>query len=246
MVEGNADQKSPENWKSPQKILVILAHPDDPEFFCGATIARWTQIGHTVEYCLLTRGDKGVRGEVVDREALMHLREEEQIQAAKVLGVSRVRFLDFEDGYLQADLAARREVVAVLREVRPDVVVTSDPTNFFHREDRINHPDHRIAGQIVCEAVYPASGNPLYYPELLEKGLLPHEVRELWLTLTAQPNMMIDVTDTWELKIMALKHHRSQIANMEEMERMQRQRRIPESSEDNPRYVDSFRRIKFR
>ena len=246
MVEENVDQKNPENWSGPQKILVILAHPDDPEFFCGATIARWTRMGHLVEYCLLTRGDKGVRGEVVDRHSLSRLREEEQTRAAAILGVDQVRFLDFEDGYLQPDLAARREVVAVIREVKPDIVVTSDPTNYFHREDRLNHPDHRIAGQIVCEAVYPASGNPLYYPELREKGLEPHEIRELWLTLTAQPNMMIDVTETWELKIEALKQHRSQIANLEEMERLQRQRRTADSSDDNPRYVDSFRRIKFR
>ncbi len=246
MVEENAAQRNPENWSSPQKILVILAHPDDPEFFCGATIARWTRLGHSVEYCLLTRGDKGVRGELVDREILCRIREEEQKRAAAVLGVNHVRFLEFEDGYLQPNLAARREVVAVIREVKPDVVVTSDPTNFFHREDRINHPDHRIAGQIVCEAVYPASGNPLYFPELLERRLNPHEIKELWLTLTAQPNMMIDVTDTWELRISALRQHRSQIANMEEMERMQRQRRTADSSEDNPRYMDSFRRIKFR
>jgi LmbE family N-acetylglucosaminyl deacetylase len=203
-------------------------------------------MGHTVEYCLLTRGDKGVRGELVERESLSRLREEEQIRAAEILGVSQVRFLDFEDGYLQPDLTARGKVVEVIREVKPDVVVTSDPTNFFHREDRINHPDHRIAGQIVCEAVYPASGNPLYYPELLEKGLSPHEIKELWLTLTTQPNMMIDATETWELKIAALRQHRSQIGNMEEMERMQRQRRTADSSEDNPRYVDFFRRIKFR
>ncbi|GAP10668.1 uncharacterized proteins, LmbE homologs [Bellilinea caldifistulae] len=246
MDEENVDQKNPEKWSSPQKILVILAHPDDPEFFCGATVARWTRMGHTVEYCLLTRGDKGVRGEIVERETLSRLREEEQNRAAEILGVSQVRFLDFEDGYLQPDLIARGKVVAVIREVKPDVVVTSDPTNFFHREDRINHPDHRIAGQIVCEAVYPASGNPLYYPELLEKGLSPHEIKELWLTLTAQPNMMIDVTETWELKIAALRQHRSQIGDMEEMERMQRQRRTADSSEDKPRYVDFFRRIKFR
>jgi LmbE family N-acetylglucosaminyl deacetylase len=246
VAEESAAQKNPENWISPQKILVILAHPDDPEFFCGATIARWTRQGHTVEYCLLTRGDKGVRDELIDRETLSRIREVEQKRAAEILGVSRVRFLNFEDGYLQPDLNARREVVSVIREVRPDVVVTSDPTNFFHREDRINHPDHRIAGQIVCEAVYPASGNPMYYPELLERGLSPHEIKELWLTLTAQPNMMIDVTETWDFKIAALKQHCSQIANIDEMERIQRLRHTPDSSDDNPRYVDSFRRIKFR
>ncbi|MEW6180080.1 MAG: PIG-L deacetylase family protein [Chloroflexota bacterium] len=246
MAEENGEQRNLENWTAPQKILVILAHPDDPEFFCGATIARWTRMGHTVEYCLLTRGDKGVRGQPIDPQRLSRIREEEQSKAAQILGVKKVRFLDFEDGYLQPNLESRRAVVAVIREVKPDVVVTSDPTNYFHREDRINHPDHRIAGQIVCEAVYPASGNPLYFPELMAQGLEPHEVNELWLTLTAQPNMMIDVTDTWEKKIAALKQHRSQIADLNEMEKLQRKRHTADSTEDNPRYVDAFRRIRFR
>ncbi len=234
-----------EGWKRPQKILVILAHPDDPEYFCGASIARWTALGHTVEYCLLTRGDKGVRGNILDAGELMLTREVEQRQAASVLGVKSVRFLDYADGYLQPTIEARRAVVAVLREAKPDVVVTSDPTNFFHRDNRLNHPDHRIAGQIVCEAVYPACGNPMFFPELLVQGLVAHEIHELWLTLTGQPNFTIDVTEQWGLKIAALRHHRSQLADPDHMERMQRQRRTIESSEENPKYEDSFRRIIF-
>ncbi len=235
-----------EGWQCPQKILIVLAHPDDPEYFCGASIARWTALGHEVHYCLLTRGDKGVRGDVLDAGELMRTRELEQRRAAAVLGVKSIRFLNFADGYLQPTIDARRAVVAALREAKPDVVVSSDPTNFFHRDNRLNHPDHRIAGQIVCEAVYPACGNPMFFPELLAEGLAAHEIRELWLTLTWQPNLTIDVTEWWELKIAALKQHHSQLADPDQMERMQRQRRSAESSAENPKYEDGFRRIVFR
>lgn len=235
-----------EGWKDPQKILVVLAHPDDPEYFCGASIARWSALGHKVAYCLLTRGDKGVRGEVVNTNLLTHTREIEQRRAAKVLGVEGIRFLDFEDGYLQPNLEARKAIVSVLREEKPDIVVTSDPTTFFHRDDRLNHPDHRIAGQIVCEAIFPACGNPMFFPELLGQGLAAHTVRELWLTLTREPNLTLDVTNTWELKIEALRQHRSQLADPVQMEKNQRQRRTVVSSEKEPKYIDEFRRIVFR
>ena len=234
-----------EGWREVKKILVILAHPDDPEFFCGATIARWAELGHEVIYCLLTRGDKGVQNQVVSPRELARVREGEQQNAANVLGVKRVRFLDFEDGTLQPDLASRKTVVRVIREEKPDIVVTSDPTNFFPLTNRINHPDHRIAGQIVSEAIFPASGNPLYFPELNDEGLETHQVKEVWYTLTMQGNTEIDVTATWEKKIAALREHHSQIPDPEKMESNQRLRKTEDSSEENPRYRDKFYRVIF-
>ena len=234
----------PEGWQEKKKILVILAHPDDPEFFCGATLARWVKQGHTVEYCLLTRGDKGVQGnQAADPRALMALREVEQREAAAVLGVTQVQFLDFSDGYLQAGLEERKAVVRVIRQSRPDVVVSSDPLNYFIRNTRVNHPDHRTAGQIVIDAVFPACGNPMFFPELIAEGLEPHPIHELWFSLTGQGNVSIDVTDTWDQRVKALLHHKSQIPNLEQFFENQRNRRIPESSQENPIYMDSFRRI---
>jgi LmbE family N-acetylglucosaminyl deacetylase len=232
-----------ENWEGTRKILVILAHPDDPEFFLGATIRRWTQMGHQVQYCLLTRGDKGSDDRSMRSFDLAKLREVEQQEAAAELGVSVVRFLDYEDGCLEASMETRKRVTRIVREVRPDVVVSCDPTNFFPNEASINHPDHRAAGQIVVEAIFPAVGNPMYFPELLLEGLEPHSVKEVWLSVTGQPNVVLDVTATWEDKIRALKRHRSQIGDPQKLEERMRSRWTPESTPESPRYEEKFRRF---
>lgn len=235
-----------QNWEKPQKILVFLAHPDDPEFFCGASIAHWTSVGHEVVYCLFTRGERGVNGRVVDPQALMRQRREEQIAAANTLGVKRVTFLEFPDGYLVPDLEARRAAVRVIRQEQPDVVVTCDPLNYFPGPNRINHPDHRAAGQIVMDAVFPAAGNPMFFSELLEQeGLQPHNVREIWFSLTHRPNVKIEVTRFWEHKIAALRCHRSQIEDPEELEKRMRSRVAPDSDPQNPRYEEYFYRVVF-
>jgi LmbE family N-acetylglucosaminyl deacetylase len=236
----------PEGWDKPQTILLVLAHPDDPEFFLGATIARWTQAGHTVHYCLLTRGDKGVRDQSADPLELARTREHEQRAAADILGVSKIYFLDYEDGYLVPDIEARRAVTRVIRLFRPDILVSSDPTQLFG-DNNINHPDHRAAGQIVVDAVFPAAGNPLFFPELLEQeGLAPHSVNEVWLAVTGQPNTVINVTAFWEKKIEALHHHATQISDMNVLDERMRSRRTADSSPEAPRFEEKFRRIKYR
>ena len=234
-----------EGWEAPQKILIILAHPDDPEFFLGGSIGRWTEMGHKVDYCLFTRGDKGVNGKIVDPLELAKLREGEQQAAAAVLGVQSVQFLNYEDGYLTPDLNARREVVRVIRTLKPDIVVSCDPTNYFHRANRINHPDHRAAGQIVADAVFPAAGNPLFFPELRAEGLEAHNVKELWLSLPIAADISLDVTATWNLKFEALKQHKSQIADVEELRKNLWSRRTADSSAEHPRFLEHFRRIIF-
>lgn len=169
-------------WESPQKILVILAHPDDPEFFCGASIARWTNAGHHVTYCLLTCGDKGTKDRSLESSALCCIRQEEQRNAAAILGVNDVRFLDYSDGYLMPDLILRRDVTRVIRQVAPDILVTCDPTTLYFGESYLNHPDHRAAGQVVLDSVYPAARDHLNFIELWrDEKLEPHAVREVWI-----------------------------------------------------------------
>jgi LmbE family N-acetylglucosaminyl deacetylase len=236
----------PEGWETPQTILIILAHPDDPDFFLGATIARWTAHGHTVHYCLLTRGDKGVRDITADPVALASTREMEQRGAADTLGVQDIVFLDYMDGYLVPDLEARKAVTRVIRRFKPSVIVSCDPT-FVFGENNINHPDHRAAGQIVIDAVFPAAGNPLYFTELMEEEqLAPHHVNELWLSVTGQPNVVIDVSGFWESKIEALHHHVTQIGDMQQLDERMRARHTTDSTPENPRYEERFRRFKFR
>jgi LmbE family N-acetylglucosaminyl deacetylase len=231
-------------WENPQKILVILAHPDDPEFFCGATIANWTSHGHKVSYWLLTGGDKGTNDRKMQPVELVKIRKCEQEAAARVLGVEEIHFLDNPDGFLVSSLELRREVTRIIRQERPDILLTSDPTTYFPNNDAtINHPDHRAAGQIVIEAYFPAAGNPKYFPELLDQGYEPHSVKEVWFTLTHQPNTIRDVTQFWPRKIDALHQHISQIGDPVKLDERMRTRRAVDSTEDNPRYEEKFRRI---
>ncbi|MBN1148049.1 MAG: PIG-L family deacetylase [Anaerolineales bacterium] len=235
-----------DEWSSPQRILVILAHPDDPEFFCGASIARWSDAGHEVIYWLLTCGDKGADDRCVDPRDLCRIRHDEQQAAAAVLGVRQVNFLDYPDGHLVADLDLRRAITRIIRQVRPDILVTCDPNTLFVGNQRINHPDHRAAGQAALDAVFPAAGNPLYFPELLhEERLEPHTVREVWVSGTLTPNLVMDVTDLWERKLRALHEHKSQIGEPLAFTERMRARRADDSSAENPRYEERFLRIVF-
>jgi LmbE family N-acetylglucosaminyl deacetylase len=238
---------APGEWEKPQKILVILAHPDDPEFFCGATLARWARSGHEIHYFLLTCGDKGYDDIHATADLICTTRHAEQNAAAAIIGVKSVRFLDLEDGYLVPSLDLRREVVRAIRQTKPDILVTCDPTHLFAGDYYINHPDHRYAGQVVLDAVFPAASNPFFFPELItNEGLQPHRPSEVWVSLTSDPTITLDVTDTWEIKIRALKEHKSQIGDPIEFEQRMRARKSDRSTEENEYYEEKFRVIKFR
>lgn len=228
-----------------QRVLVVMAHPDDPEFYCGGTIARWASEGRHIHYCLLTRGGRGSDDGFVDPEALANLRVAEQQAAARVLGVQEVHFLDYPDGYLVADLTLRKDIVRVIRRVRPDILITSDPTNFFPSSRYINHPDHRAAGQAALDAVFPASGSALFFPELeRNEGLAPHKVKQVYVAGARDPNTAVDVTAYVERKLAALREHRSQIRDMDSLgERIRAWLLDPESAPDSPRYIERFQRI---
>jgi len=228
----------------PRRILVVLAHPDDPEYFCGATVARWTAEGKEVTYCLVTSGDKGADGQGVDAQELARTREDEQRAAAEVLGVTRVLFLRHEDGMLQPDLDLRRDIVRVIRRETPDLLVTCDPTTIFPRRTRINHSDHRAVGLATIDAVYPAAGSALFFPELLAEGLTPHKVRRVYLAGSQHPDTTVDVTPYIERKLDALRCHRTQIPDFEEVGSEVRQRmRDPESDDAAPRYLEHYLKL---
>ena len=239
--------KAPDAWEKSQRILVILAHPDDPEFFCGATLARWARAGHEIHYFLLTCGDKGFADATATAEHIRAVRRAEQNAAAAIIGVKSVQFLDLEDGYLVPSIDLRRQIVRVIRQIKPDILVTCDPTHLYAGDYYINHPDHRYAGQVVLDAVFPAADNPFFFPELIkDEGLQPHKPREVWVSLTGNPTVTLDVTDTWEIKIRALKEHKSQIGDPKEFEQRMRARKSEKSTEENEYYEENFRVIKFR
>lgn len=237
----------PENWNTPQHILVILAHPDDPEFFCGATLARWARAGHRVTYYLLTCGDKGfnpVTSPDMTPEKLCGIRHVEQNNAAKIIGADAVHFLDYQDGYLIPDLNLRRDIVRIIRAEKPDAIMTCDPQNLFATYG-INHPDHRACGQAVIDAVFPAAGNIAYFPELLAEGYPPHSPKEIWCSLTNQPNTTVDVTETWDIKINAILEHKTQVQDVEQLIKRMKARKTDDSAEENPRYEEKFRVVKY-
>lgn len=238
------DPINPEKWNSPRNILVIMAHPDDPEFFCGATIARWRALDHQVSYCLLTKGQRGTQDPEADPYVTGGIRMGEQLNAAGVLGVSNIRFLDYMDGELVADLQLRTELVRHIRELKPDVVVTSDPTNLFPGENRINHPDHRAAGQAVIDAIFPAAGNPGYKIEIEGVQIPAHHVEEVWLSQTTQPNFEVNVTAFLDTKINALLCHKSQVKlSREDLRAKLLGRTEPDAKPGEIVYLERFRRI---
>lgn len=234
-------------WTTPQKILVVLAHPDDPEFFCGATLAGWARQGHEITYLLLTCGDKGRNdnNRHLPAESLCQIRHAEQNAAARALGVQSVTFLEREDGTLQPDLSLRRDICREIRRHQPNILVTCDPQNLFASYG-LNHPDHRAAGQAALDAVFPAAGNELFFPELLAEGFAPHTPQEVWASLTSQPNVTLDVSADWETKIRALLEHHSQIGDPAQLETRLRARHTEDSTPEAPRYEEKFRVIRWR
>ncbi len=223
-------------------VLGVFAHPDDPEFFAGATLARWAAEGTEITLVLATSGDKGSSDPDMTSEALMAIREAEQRAAARVLGVRDVIFLRFADGELTPSLELRREIVRLIRLKKPDIVVTLDPTVFWFEGRGLNHPDHRAIGEATLAAVYPTARDRLNFLLLDQhEGLLPHKVRQVYIAGTSSPNTRVDVTAYLETKIAALREHRSQIPDMEAMAARLRSQIDPEAPVDAPRYVESFR-----
>ena len=199
------------------RSLVIVAHPDDAEFWAGGTIARWTDAGVAVTYCVLTDGETGGYDESVPRDDIPRIRRAEQLQAAALLGVNDVHFFGRGEGALRSDdLQLRRELVRLIRQVRPQRVITWSPEWNWQRF-RSCHPDHRAAGEITLHAIYPDAGNQFAYLSLREEGLDAWTVREVWLLNSAQVNHYVDVTETFERKVAAVRLHQSQIGNRQEL-----------------------------
>ena len=229
---------------TPGRVLVIMAHPDDPEFSAGGTIARWTSEGHEVVYALVTDGSKGTDDRDLTPQQLVALRREEQTAAARELGVHHIIFMDYPDGEVVPDLALRRDLVRVMRRVQPEIIVAPDPHTLFTTFGTINHPDHRAVGLAAMDAIFPAARNHNYFPELLAEGLEPVYVKEVYLSGTLHADTWIDVTATFERKLQALRAHKSQIADMDGLARRMRERmKQPDSPAEQPTYVEAFRHL---
>lgn len=188
--------------------MVIAAHPDDIEFGCAGTIAKWTAQGTLATYIVVTSGNIGTHDPAFTLESLAEHREKEQRAAAAVCGVHQVEFLRHNDGEVMPTLELRKELVKLIRQYKPEVVFSMDPTAFLSSSNYINHPDHRAVAVATVDAIAPVASMPLMYPEL---GA-PHAVHEVWIQWTERPDTWIDISTTIDLKMNALRQHKSQVS----------------------------------
>lgn len=229
----------------PERAMVVCAHPDDAEIGAGGTSALWASKGCEVTYVVCTNGSSGSNDPEMTSERIIEIRNDEQREAAEVIGVKNVVFLDHPDGQLEADRVLLAELVQVIRTYKPDAIFTHDP----FRMSGFNHRDHRNAGITVQDAVYPYARDHLHFPELAEKGIEPHKVRDVYYWHADQPNCVIDVTSSIETRIDALSRHRSQVPGLslgDDADRRIRDRARDAAKSAPFEYGEAFRRISAR
>ncbi len=224
---------------TPADILVISPHPDDAEFGAAGTVATWTRAGKQVIYVVCTNGDKGSTNPDLKPEQLVGLRQKEQLAAAEILGVREVLFMGYPDQSLEDTPQFRKDIVRLIRTYRPKTVVTVDPYRRY-----VWHRDHRITGQVVLDAVYPFARNRLAYPDLLEEGLEPHKVEDLLFWAAEESNYRSDITDTFDLKLAALRCHASQLGELEipALEKRLRERCLTMAEGEDFELAEAFHR----
>jgi LmbE family N-acetylglucosaminyl deacetylase len=221
--------------------MLVVAHPDDAEFSSAGTIAKLAKEGKKVILIQVTSGDMGTADIEVSPEDLARRREGEESEAAKILGIDEVVFLRVTDGAVVADLNMREKVVRMIRTFKPDVILTHDPFRPYAL-----HPDHRAVGMATTDAVYPTARDPHYFPAHSRAGLEPHKTAEVWYFGAEEPDLFIDITDTFDTKIAALRAHESQVGKAEGLEERLRER-AKELAKDQPfELAEAFKVIKMR
>lgn len=231
------DEQGAENLR---RVMVTGAHPDDPEFSCAATIAKWAAMGREITYLLLTSGDKGCHDPTLRPGQVAGRREEEQRAAAEALGVSEVLYLNYPDGILENTLELRRRLALIIREKQPDVVVAIDPWRRYQL-----HPDHRAAGQAVIDAVW-AAREWYVFPEQLLGERQPWRIKEMYLYWAEEPDYWEDVAEFVDKRVAAIRCHVSQIGDRaEKIEERVREGLQATAKDHGLEYAEAFKRIKF-
>ncbi len=232
---------------NPKIVLGIAAHPDDLDFSASGTMAYFAKQGAKIYYLILTDGGQGTSDVNITPKELQKIRENEQKKALDILGGKEVYFLGYPDGNLENSTDLKKDIIKVIRTVRPDVVVTMDPTVVYSADrGMINHPDHRVAGQATLDSVYPLARDHLAYPELFEQGFIPHKTKTVLLTNFNQQNYIVDISDTIDLKVAALKAHTSQVPNIDETAGWIKQSSESLGKKHGFKYAEGFVRIDLR
>lgn len=228
--------------------MSIHAHPDDQDFTVSGTLAKWAGRGCEIVSVIITSGDAGSNDPAKDagyKPDLARLREQEQRAANQTLGLKETVFLRYPDGELTPSIQLRKDLTRLIRKHKPDVVVTGDPTAWFYENDYINHPDHRAAAEAAIYAVFPSAGTRMIFPELLAEGLPPHNVKRLYVHGNERPDTWIDIADTIQLKIDALKKHMSQ-SDTHEVDARMLEWAEEEGKAQGLKYAESFKVIMLR
>lgn len=242
-----SEQNNPEvpEWDNVNRVLIIMAHPDDPDFTCGGTMIKMANSGIEITYMILTNGDKGNHNPNITREELIERRKHEQRAAAEAEGVKHVLFMGEEDGFLQPTRELRKRVVREIRRIRPELIVCMNPDRYLVGKGYINHPDHRNAGLIALEAIFPASDNMMFFPELIDEGYPPHKISQLYVVGGAEQSLEIDITDVIHQKVEALLNHVTQFKDLEEAPKRWLERWGEKQEDGSVRYVERFQVMNF-
>jgi len=220
-----------------ERVLAIFAHPDDAEVQCAGTIALWVEAGKKITYVVLTKGDKGTQDPSMAGDGLAQIRQEEQLHAARELGVEKVFFLQNNDGELEVSLERRKELTRIIREHQPEVLITHDPWMRYQL-----HPDHRASGTLALDAVISAR-DMLYFPEQIKDGVKPCRVKQVLLFASDQPDFWVDIGGTMEKKIAALGKHQSQVIQWPRWEEWMRRRAQDAGASKGLKYAEAFKRL---
>ncbi len=234
-----------EHVREYSRAMVVVAHPDDAEFGCSGTVAKWCGEGWEVVYVLCTDGSKGTGDRQLTARDLARIRRQEQLAAAEVLGLKEVVFLGHEDAMLEPTLELRKEITREIRRYRPDILVCTTPQRNLDGGWGVGHPDHLAAGEAALSAVFPTARDHLTFPELLGEGLEPHKVSEVWVMMHPEPDQFVDVTDYICTSAKALAQHTSQIGGKGEKEvgEMMREWRRRRAEGKPMEYAEAFKRI---
>lgn len=231
------------NGYTPRCAMSIQAHPDDQDFTIAGTLAKWTHAGAQVISVVITSGNSGSNDPAKDgayKKELAELREKEQLAANAVLGVKETIFLRYPDGELEPTMELRKELTRLIRQYKPDTVLTGNPEAWFYGEDYVNHPDHRAAAQAACTAVFPSAGTRLIFTDLLAAGYEPHDVRRLYIHGTDKVNTWVDISETLDLKIKALQQHVSQV-DPNEVDKWMREWAEEEAKDHEMKFAEAYK-----
>jgi LmbE family N-acetylglucosaminyl deacetylase len=229
-------------WSDIERAMVVTAHPDDPEYGCAGSLAKLANDGKEVFYVIVTDGSKGSADPEMTPQKLIALRQKEQREATRRAGGRLVEFLGFPDGMLQPTLEVRKAITASIRRYKPDLVICQNPLRDFTISVFAQHPDHLAAGEATLAAIYPCARDRLTFPELLEEGLEPHNVREIWVSGTGVPDYFVDITDTMDTKVQALLAHESQV-DVERVTQFVPDRARQTGSDHDMKYAEAFKRL---